>query len=222
MKKKQSINTKTSAQALISRLPYSKSYDIKPILNAVNKIDIRGIAAISIPIHTENPVNAFKLIAELQEAGMNLISVIAFHRDRHIVTTRSKRLSNAWEPIVVFSKSKDWYIDRDGPARPKRGVSGREEQFDEDEFLTCVGDHFPIRSDKRDRRFLPAQVTLNIIQLAGLNKGDSILDPWGNPAIKEQCELLGIKYIDDNMPSQVREDWKKKTLSKKTKKVEAE
>jgi hypothetical protein len=110
----------------------------------------------------------------------------------------------------VFSRSKEYYIDRDGPARPKRGVSGREEQFDEDEFLTCVGDHWPIRSDKRDRRLLPAKVVLNLIQLGGLGKGDTILDPWGNPSIKEQCDLLEVKYVDGMIPSQLRDDWKKK------------
>lgn len=213
-KKNMNIVVEPVAQSMITRLPYAKSYDPDFIFELTKKVDEKGLVSISVPIHTENPGNALKLITQLQDKGLFLVSVISLHRDRHIVTSRSKRLTNSWEPIAVFSRSKDYVIDRDGPARPKRGVSGREEQFDEDEFLTCVGDHWPIRSDKRDRRLLPGKVTLNLIQLAGLTVGDKVIDPYGNPAIKEQCELLGVVFIDGQEKSVLRDDWNKKKIKK--------
>lgn len=204
------LPNKMSAAALISRLPYAKKYDAKQILEQALKVDLKGLISIAMPMHLESPGNGLKLISELSDLGLHLVAVISWHRDRHIVASRSKRLTNAWEPIAIFSRSKDWLIDRDGPARPKRGAAGREEQFDEDEFLTCVGDHWPIRCDRRDRRLLPAQVILNLIQLSGLGKGDLILDPWGNPTVKEQCESLGLKYVDSGLENSLREDWAKK------------
>ncbi len=155
--------SKHTASVLISRLPYLKKYDSKLIFDESQKTDARGLICLSIPVHLESPTNAFKLISELSDMGLNLVAVISWHRDRHIVASRSKRLTNAWEPIAVFSRSKEWVIDREGPSRPKRGAAGREEQFDEDEFLTCVGDHWPIRCDRRDRRLLPSQIVLNLI-----------------------------------------------------------
>lgn len=210
------LPNKTLASVLISRVPYSKKYNSKEILEECQKVDLRGLICLSLPIHLENPMNSMKLINELADAGLHLVAIISWHRDRHIVASRSKRLTNAWEPIAIFSRSKEWFIDRDGPARPKRGAAGREEQFDEDEFLTCVGDHWPIRCDRRDRRLIPSQVVLNLIQLAGIGKGDSVLDPFGNPTIKEQCDSLGLKYIDSGLDNSLRDEWqKKKSKSKK-------
>lgn len=208
------VPNKTAAAALISRLPYAKKYDSREIFDQAQKVDLRGLISISMPMHLEAPGNGFRLISELVDLGLHLVAVVSWHRDRHIVASRSKRLTNAWEPIAIFSRSKEWFIDRDGPARPKRGAAGREEQFDEDEFLTCVGDHWPIRCDRRDRRLLPSQVILNLIQLSGLGKGDSILDPWGNPTVKEQCEVLGLKYLDSGLESSLRDDWTKKRSKK--------
>lgn len=219
--KKTIILPKTLAAAIISRLPYSKKYDAKQIFEQAQRVDLRGLISISIPMHLEAPGNGAKLISELSDLGLHLVAMISWHRDRHIVASRSKRITNAWEPIAIFSRSKEWFIDRDGPARPKRGAAGREEQFDEDEFLTCVGDHWPIRCDRRDRRLLPAQVILNLIQLSGLGKGDMILDPWGNPTIKEQCDSLGLKYTDSGLENSLREDWSKKK-NKKAKEEENE
>lgn len=217
------LPSKTSAAAIISRLPYSKKYDAKQIFEQAQRVDLRGLISLSMPMHLEAPGNSSKLISELSDLGLHLVALISWHRDRHIVASRSKRLTNAWEPIAIFSRSKDWFIDRDGPARPKRGAAGREEQFDEDEFLTCVGDHWPIRCDRRDRRLLPAQVILNLIQLAGLGKGDTVLDPWGNPTVKEQCESLGLKYSDSGLQNSLREDWAgKKKTNKKNKKNDDE
>jgi hypothetical protein len=197
-------------QILIARLPYEKNWETGPILTQANKVDIRGLICLSMPLHVEAPGNGARLVTELQDAGLTLVALVCWHRDRHVVTTRSRRLTSTWEPLAVMCRSQDWHIDRDGPARPRRGAAGREEQWDEDEFLTCSGDHWPVRCDGRDRRLLPAGVTLNLLQLGGLAPGDSVLDPWGNPAIKEQCDALGLKYEDGGLPSRLRSDWAKK------------
>ena len=216
------LPNKTSAAAIISRLPYSKKYNAEEVFDQAQKVDLKGLISLSIPMHLESPGNGLKLISQLCEMGLHLVAVVSWHRDRHIVASRSKRLTNAWEPIAIFSRSKDWFIDRDGPSRPKRGAAGREEQFDEDEFLTCVGDHWPIRCDRRDRRLLPAQVILNLIQLSGLGKGDTILDPWGNPTVKEQCETLGLKYSDSGLENTLRDDWSKKKKKNKAETTDEE
>jgi hypothetical protein len=196
-----------SFQALISRMPYAKTWDSAPVIDQASQVDKRGLICLSMPIHVDAPGNGAKLLTELEIAGFHLVSLISWHRDRHVVTTRSRRITNAWEPIAVLCRGKDWHIDRDGPARPRRGAAGREEQFDEDEFLTCIGDHWPVRCDRRERRLLPSLVILNLIQLAGLGKGDKILDPWGNPTIQEQCDALGLNYHDGGLPNQLRTDW---------------
>ena len=197
-----------SVSILIGRIPYSKDYDLNAIDLMASKVDNKGLICLSIPIHVEAPTNFIKLIAHL-ESKYNVVSLISWHRDRHIVTTKSKRLTNAWEPLLILSKSPSWHLDRDTPSKPKKGAAGREEQFDEDEFLTCIGDHWPVRFDRRDRRLLPAQIVLNLIQLGGISSGDTVLDPWGNPSIKEQCEAFGMTYCDGGLESPIRKEFKK-------------
>lgn len=196
---------KKSAQTLITRLPYAAAYDAAPILEESKKIDERGMISLSIPIHLESPNNGGRLIADLEDAGLYLVAKIVWYRDRHIVATKSKRLTNTWEPIAIFSKSKNYIISRDNTSKIKKGYESRETAFDEDEYLTCIGDHWPVRNDRRDRRFLPETVVLNLIQLADLQPGDSVLDPYGNPGVKDTCRLFGWDYIDTGLPSDARD-----------------
>ena len=193
-----------NAQTLITRLPYALTYDPAPILEQAKKIDDRGLISISIPIHLESPNNGGRLISALEDAGLYLVAKIVWYRDRHIVATKSKRLTNTWEPIAIFSKSKDYIMSRDNTAKIKKGYESREAAFDEDEYLTCIGDHWPVRNDRRDRRFLPETVVLNLAQLADLQPGDTILDPYGNPGVKDTCKLFGWKYFDSGLKSDAR------------------
>lgn len=194
-----------NAQTLITRLPYALTYDPAPILEQAKKIDDRGLISISIPIHLESPNNGGRLISALEDAGLYLVAKIVWYRDRHIVATKSKRLTNTWEPIAIFSKSKDYIMCRDNTAKIKKGYESREAAFDEDEYLTCIGDHWPVRNDRRDRRFLPETVVLNLIQLADLQPGDTVLDPYGNPGVKDTCKLFGWNYVDSGLKSDARD-----------------
>lgn len=202
---------KTSAQAIITRLPYAPKYDIKPILAATEKLDDRGLICISIPIHVDAPNNGGLLIHELEQAGLFLVAKVCWHRDRHIVTTKSRRLTNAWEPLALFSKSKNYLLNRDAPAKIKKGFESRENAFDEENYSCCIGDHWSVRNDRADRRFLPQTVVLNCVQLSDLQPGDLVLDPYGNPGVKKTCELFGFKFKDGGLANDARSSKKTAT-----------
>jgi hypothetical protein len=191
-------------QALIARMPYAERYETKPILDSAKHVDERGLICVSVPINVEAPEAVSAFIQALTQAGLTMVAMVSWFRDRHIVTTKSKRLTNCWEPIVLFSKSKDYILNREAVYKMKRGFEGKDNTFDEDEFLTCIGDHWPVRNDRRDRRFLPATIVLNCAQLADLKPGDAVIDPFGNPGVKETCANLGWKYVDSGYPSNVR------------------
>lgn len=193
---------RTTAQILISRLPYADSYDPAVILEAAKQIDERGLICISIPIHVDYPNNGGVLIDQLERAGLFLVAKVCWYRDRHIVTSKSRRLTNAWEPIAIFSRSKDYIINRDGPAKEKKGYQNRETAFDEDEYKTCIGDHWPVRNDRADRRWLPQKVVLNCAQLSDLQPGDTVYDPYGNPGVKNTCKLFEWKFKDGGLGKQ--------------------
>lgn len=198
-----------SCQILVTRLPYAETYDTAPIMEMIKNVDEKGLICISMPIHVENPSNGYRLTCQLQDMGLFLVSCVTWRRDRHIVTTKSKRLTNAWEPLSIFSKTPDYFMNREAAYKIKKGFEGREAAFDEDEYLTCVGDHWPVRNDRRDRRFLPAQIVMNCCQLGNLNKGDRVLDPYGNQGIKDSCKQLGWEYIDGKLESTFRSKGKK-------------
>jgi hypothetical protein len=189
---------------MITRLPYSSEYDPNPILEMAKKVDERGIICLSIPIHIEFPGNGCKLICDLQKSGLVLISVIAWYRDRHIVTTKSRRLTNTWEPIAIFSRNKNYIMNRESAAKLKKGYEGKDISFDENEYLTCIGDHWPVRNDRRDRRYLPSGIVMNCGQLGDLQPGHKVLDPYGNPGIKDTCDQLGWTYVDGGLSSEAR------------------
>lgn len=193
-----------TSQCLITRLPYAPVYDPKVILEFAQQVDERGLICLSIPVHVDSPNNGGRLIYELEQAGLYLFAKIVWYRDRHIVTSRSKRLTNTYEPIAIFSRSKNYIVNREAASKIKKGFENREAAFDEDEYLTCIGDHWPIRNDRRDRRFLPAGVVLNCVQLADLHQLDTVLDPYGNPGIRDAVVNLGFKYLDGNLPSDAR------------------
>lgn len=191
---------KKSYQTLITRLPYSKTYNPELILEAAKLIDERGLIFVSIPIHTESPNNGGVLIKQLEDGGLFLVSKIAWYRDRHIVCSK-RRLTNTWEPVAVFSRSKDYIINRDAPSKTKKGFQHRDTAFDEDEYLTCIGDHWAVRNDRADRRFLPQTVVLNCSQLADLQPEDTIYDPFGNPGVKKAAQAFGWNYENGGMGS---------------------
>jgi hypothetical protein len=200
------------SQALITRLPYAQDYNPEPILRAAQQVDERGLICISIPIHVDAPNNGGKLIYELEKGlpdkelpGLFLVAKIAWYRDRHIVTTKSRRLTNTWEPLVIMSRSPNYIINRDSAAKIKKGFENREAAFDEEEYLTCIGDHWPVRNDRRDRRFLPQTVVLNCAQLADIHTGDGVLDPYGNPGVKDSCKQFDFQYIDGELPNDARD-----------------
>lgn len=168
-------------------------------------VDVRGLISISMPLHVENPSNGARLVCKLQDSGLYLVALVSWLRDRHIVCTRSRRLTNAWEPLAIFSKSKDYVINREAATKLKKGYEGKENAFDEEDFSTCVGDHWPVRNDRRDRRFLPMGVVLNAGQLADLQPGGSVLDPYGNPGVKESCKLLSWTYVDGGLHNSARD-----------------
>lgn len=197
-------------QVLITRLPYDDEYSPEPILDMARRVDKRGLICLSIPLHVERPNNGGKLIYELEQNGLFLVAKICWYRDRHIVTIKSRRLTNTWEPLALFSPSKDYLLNREAATKIKKGFEGREGVFDEDEFQTCLGDHWPIRNDRRDRRFLPAGVVLNCGQLADLQPNDHVLDPYGNPGIRDACRILGWNYVDGGLANPAR------TLSKES------
>lgn len=203
VKAKRSRKRRNLAQILITRLPYSAKYDPKPILQAAKQVDERGLICISIPIHTESPNNGGVLISELEKLGLFLVAKVCWYRDRQIVTSK-KRLTNAWEPLAIFSRSKLYHINRDGPARLKKGFESREDPFDEENFSCCIGDHWSVRNDRRDRRFLPQTVVLNCAQLADLQPRDIIFDPYGNPGVSETAELFNWAYRDGGLASDAR------------------
>ena len=194
----------TSAQALITRLPYALKYDPKPILEASKEIDERSLICVAIPVHVEAPNNGGVLIAELEKEGLFLVAKVAWHRDRGIVMNKSRRLTNYWEPIAIFSRNKNHIMNRDAPARLKKGFESRENPFDEDSYASCVGDMWAVRNDRADRRFLPQTVVLNCAQLADLQPGDVIFDPYGNPGVRKTCEMFGWKFKDGNLPNDAR------------------
>jgi hypothetical protein len=202
---------KETSQTLITRLPYAEKYDPQEILTEVEKIDKRGLIFVSIPICVDSPNNGGALIAELEKAGLFLVAKVAWHRDKHIVTITSKRLTNTWEPIAVFARTKDYIINRDAPAKTKKGFKNRAETaWDEDEYLTCLGDHWAVRNDLADRRWLPQTVVLNCIQLADLQPGHTVYDPYGNPGIKKTCETFNWNYLDGGRANPARRSGAKK------------
>ena len=213
----------TIAQALITRLPYELKYDPKPILEASKLIDERGLICVSIPVHVESPNNGGVLIAELEKAGLFLVAKISWHRDRGIVMNKSRRLTNYWEPIAIFAKSKDYLMNRDAPARLKKGFESREDPFDEENYASCIGDHWSVRNDRSDRRFLPQMVVLNCAQLADLQPQDTVYDPYGNPGVRKTCEMFNWQYKDGGLPSDVRKTKsnKKQTTEDDTSEVES-
>ena len=192
------------SQALITRLPYAEKHDPKPIIEASKKVDLRGLICLSIPIHIENPNGDGDLIAELQKAGLFLVAKIVWFRDRHIVTTRSKRLTNTYETLAIFSRSKSWIINRDAASKLKRGFENREANFDDEEYQCCIGDHWAVRNDRRDRRYLPDGIILNCAQLADLQPKDTVLDLYGIPTIEEACKTYGWTYRDLGLTSPLR------------------
>jgi hypothetical protein len=193
-----------TCQAMITRLPYDEVYRVQPIMDMVGFVDLRGLICISMPIHVEKPNNGGRLIWELEQAGLILVAKVAWYRDRHIVTTKSRRLTNTWEPLAIFSKSKNYVINRESATKIKKGFEGREGAFDEEEFKTCIGDHWPVRNDRRDRRFLPASVVLNCGQLADVQPGGRVLDPWGNPGVRDACAALNWEYVDGGYANEAR------------------
>lgn len=193
-----------SSQVLITRLPYAPRFKAAPILEMAKLIDARGLICLSMPIHVEHPNNGGRLICELEDAGLITVALVSWHRDRHIVTTKSRRLTNTWEPLVILARQKNYHINREAATKIKKGFEGREGAFEEDEFVTCCGDHWPIRNDRRDRRFLPAQLVLNCGQLADIQPGDRVLDPYGNPGVKDACNPLGWNYVDGELFSPAR------------------
>ena len=204
----------TLYQTLITRLPYAVKYDPKPIFDAAQEIDERGLICISIPIHVDAPNNGGELITELEKLGLILISKVAWYRDRHIVTSKSKRLTNAWEPIAIFARSKAYLLNRSSASKIKKGFESRDNAFDDENYTCCIGDHWSVRNDRADRRFLPQTVILNCGQLTDLQPDDSVLDPYGNPGVKAACENLGWKYKDGGLASDARNA--KKTPSAKS------
>lgn len=193
-----------NCQALITRLPYCSRFDIKPVLEMAKFVDARGLMFVSMPIHVEFPNNGGRLLCELEDAGLVIAAKICWYRDRSIVTTKSKRLTNTWEVLGVLAKQKNYHINREAATKIKKGFEGREGTFDEDEYATCIGDHWPLRNDRRDRRFLPAALVLNCGQLADLQPGDRVLDPYGNPGIRDACKFLGWEYIDGGLQNSAR------------------
>src|SRR4051812_37963589 len=99
---------------MITRLPYSPRYKATEILEMAKLVDLRGLICISMPIHIESPNNGGRLICELEAAGLILVAKICWQRDRHIVAIKSRRLTNAWEPLAILSRSKNYIINRDG------------------------------------------------------------------------------------------------------------
>jgi hypothetical protein len=199
------------SQVLVTRLPYAEHYKAEPLLDAAKGIEERSLICISIPIHVENPFGAVELVGQLVNGGLHLVSLVSWLRDRHIVVTKSTRLTSAWEPIAIFSRSRDYVYQKDSIRKIKKGFEGKELTFDEDAFLTCQTDHWVIANDRRDRRFLPAQVVLNCGQLAGMKPGDTLLDPYGSPSIREATKVLGWEYRDLGYPSAIRAVRKKFT-----------
>lgn len=191
-------------QTMITRLPYAESYPTHAILEATAKVEDRALISIAIPIHVDNPFGAIEFVSEMVKAGLHLVSIIAWNRDRHVVVTKSRRLTNQYELIAIFSRSKNYIISKDQIRKMKRGFEGKENTFDPDEFLCCAGDMWSCRNDRRDRRFLPATIVLNCGQLADLKQGDSVLDPYGIPSIRETCQSIGWKYVDGGLPSVIR------------------
>lgn len=191
-------------QVLITRLPYAADYKVEPILEAAQTVDERGLICVSIPVHVDAPNNGGKLIYELEQKGLFLIAKVAWYRDRHIVTQKSKRLTNTWEPIAIMSKSKQYILNRDAAAKIKKGYDTKEAAFDEEEYLTCIGDHWPVRNDRRDRRYLPESIVLNCVQLADIHPGDAVLDPYGNPGVKDSCKHLELDFVDGGQPNEAR------------------
>lgn len=195
---------KKIAQTLITRIPYAEEYDASVLLEAVQNIESRALICLSIPMHVENPFGSIKLINDLVIGGLHLVSLIAWFRDRHVVVSKSRRLTNCWETLAIFSRSADYIIAKDSIRKLKRGFEGKENTFDPEEFLTCQGDHWTVRNDRRDRRFLPATIVLNCGQLADLKPGDMVADPFGNPGVRDACATLGWKYLDTGYPSNIR------------------
>lgn len=189
---------------LVTRLPYAEHYDPAILLSQIQKVEARGLICISMPLHIENPSNGARLICQLQDSGLFLVSMVAWMRDRHIVTTRSRRLTNTWEPLAIFGRVSDYVINREAATKIKKGYEGKENSFDEEDFSTCIGDYWPIRNDRRDRRFLPFGAVLNCCQLGDLQPGDVVFDPYGNPGIKDSCRLLGWKYVDGGLENPAR------------------
>lgn len=192
------------SQALITRLPYAKAYDPKQILKFVSRVDERGLICLAIPLHIESPNNAGVLIHELESSGLTLVSVISWIRDRHIVTTNSRRLTNTHETIAIFSRSKKYVLNRDAATKVKRGFESRENPFDDDNFTCCIGDSWIVNNDRSDRRFLPREIVLNLGQLSDLHPGDVVLDPFGNPGVQAACKDYGWEYCDGGLPSDAR------------------
>jgi hypothetical protein len=193
-------------QALITRLPYAQRYSVTELMPLIQKVDLRGLICISMPIHVEYPSNGVRFICDLEASGLTLCAVTAWYRDRHIVTSKSRRLTNTWEPVAIFSRSPQYILNRETATKVKKGYENRENVYSEDEFETCIGDHWPVRNDRRDRRFLPAGIVMNCGQLADLHPGDCVVDPYGNPGVRDACQLLGWNYVDGALESGFRKE----------------
>jgi len=194
-----------SIQALITRLPYAQRYNASELFPFVEKVDLRGLICISMPVHVESPSNGARFITDMEEMGLTLCAYVSWYRDRHIVTTKSRRLTNTWEPIAIFSRSPRYILNRESATKVKKGYENRENAYSEDEFETCIGDHWPVRNDRRDRRFLPAGIVLNCGQLADIHPGDLVLDPYGNPGVRDACLTLGWNYVDGELTGSFRD-----------------
>jgi len=157
----------------------------------------RALGFFVVPIMVDDPGSMQQVFEAFSSEGLRIATIACWYRNRHIVTAKGNKLTNTWEPVFVVYKSDDYVMNRASVMKIKKDRESKSDMFDEDEYLTCLGDHWPIRNDPRDRRFLPAQLVLNCGQLADLKPGDRVLDPIGMPTIKETCQQLGWKYVMD-------------------------
>jgi DNA modification methylase len=197
-------NKNIKAQVLITRLPYASSFNTEAILKQLPLLEERALICVAIPVFVDKPINTMSFIHKMSEAGLETVANIVWQRDRHVVVSKSRRLTNTYELIAIFSKSEKYVLSKDAIRKLKKGFEGKTNTFEEDRFLTCQGDHWSVPNDRRDRRFLPGRIVLNLGQLADLKPGDIVLDPFGNPGVSDACLGLGWKYVDGGEPSNLR------------------